>query len=72
LNEDPIPEPEPKPEEDQERVNAQPMDGQTGDSEDLKKDSIDDDNHVLKWVIKIRNDGKNQNRILGSYPQRWH
>jgi len=50
MNEDPKPEPEPKPEEDQERVNAQPMDGQAGDSEDLKKDSIDDDNHVLKWV----------------------
>lgn len=58
MNEDLKPEPEPKPEEDQERVNAQPMDGQTGDSEDQKKDTIDDKSQVLKWELKIRNDAK--------------
>jgi ribosomal protein S8 len=26
--------------------------------EDLIKDTIDDENHVLKWEIKIRYDGK--------------
>jgi len=58
MNEDPKPEPEPKPEEDQERVNVQPMHGQTSNSEDLKKDTIDDESHVLKWVLKIKNEGK--------------
>ena len=51
------PEPEPRPEEDQERVNAQSMDDQKDDSEDLKKDTIDE-SRVLKWVLKIRIDGK--------------
>jgi hypothetical protein len=58
VNEDPEPEPESKPEEDQEPVKAQPTDGQTDDSEDLKKDTIDDESHVLKWELMIRNDGK--------------
>jgi hypothetical protein len=57
MNEGPKPEPEPKPVEDQVRVNAKSMDGQKDDSEDLKKDTIDE-SHVLKWVLKIRIDGK--------------
>ena len=57
MNEDPKPEPGQKPEEDQERINAHSMDDQKDDSEHLKKDTIDE-SHVLKWVSKIRIDGK--------------
>jgi len=31
---------------------------QTGNNESIKKDTIDDESHVLKWELKIRNDGK--------------
>jgi hypothetical protein len=57
MNEGPKPQPEPKPVEDQELVNDKSMDGQKDDSEDLKKDTIDQ-SHALKWVLKIRIDGK--------------
>ena len=58
MNEDPETEPGTKLEEDQELVNAQPMNGQTGNIKDLKKDTFEDESHVLKWVLKTRNEGK--------------
>ncbi len=29
---------------------------------DLKKDKIDDESHVLKWELKIRNDSKTKTK----------